>query len=327
MRCRRCGQPTAHPSAAGYCPYCAARAPQLHWVAEPPPSTQRPLAAPRRARYTGPPRYPAPPRWGFPALPWPSTRDPERSGPDVSVQLLGGTLAPLLWATAAVALVAAGGEAWRYGLLLESRDGALSAGMVAASDALVSSAGWIAPLLGLLAGLFVVPWTLSAMRAAAAVAGVRPARSARSVVLGWLVPGPNLSVPGSVLAEIEHAALRRPPGARPRPSRLLVTWWALWAGSVLFAAVVALWALRAGVQAQADGVVLHALLDALAAATASVTALLVARFTRLLGPVRATAREVVAAVHPPPQQGSGTRATDGGPVDLTPSRPAAATFA
>ena len=43
----------------------------------------------------------------------------------------------------------------------------------------------------------------------------------------WLVPGLNLSLPGSLLAEIEHSALGRPADRRPRPSRLLLVWWAL----------------------------------------------------------------------------------------------------
>jgi hypothetical protein len=50
------------------------------------------------------------------------------------------------------------------------------------------------------------------------------------------------------------------------------------------------------VQAQADGVVLHALLDLLAVATAGVTAVLAVRLTRLLTPSRGMHREVLIAV-------------------------------
>ena len=100
---------------------------------------------------------------------------------------------------------------------------------------------------------------------------MRPVAVVRAtIVLGWLVPGLNLAVPGSVLAEIEHAALDRPADRRPRPSRLLRVWWVLWVAGVLLAAVVLAWSLRTGVQARADGVVLHAVLDLLAAATAGV---------------------------------------------------------
>ena len=80
------------------------------------------------------------------------------------------------------------------------------------------------------------------------------------------------------------------------PSRLLTAWWVLWVADLLFFAVVALWSLRTGVQAQADGVVLHAVLDLLAAATAGVTAVLAVRLTRLLTPSRGTHREVLVAV-------------------------------
>jgi hypothetical protein len=203
---------------------------------------------------------------------------------------------PVLWATAAVALLAAAAETWRYALLLVSRDGALDAGTVAASDAFVTAAGTVAPILSVLGGALVVLWTVRARQAAAAVAGVRPSRSARAVVLGWLVPGVNLVVPGSVLAEVEHTALRLPAARRPRPSALLLAWWAAWAASGLFAVAVLLWSLRTGVQARADGVLLHAVLDLLAVLTAALTALLVARLTRLLVPDRRAPREVLVSV-------------------------------
>jgi hypothetical protein len=206
---------------------------------------------------------------------------------------------PLLWATAAVALLAAGAEVWRYALLLASRDGALRAEAVAASDALVASAGTVAPILSLVVGVLMVLWTLRAAQAAADRAGVRPSRSSRMILLGWLVPGLNLSIPGSVLAEIEHSAIGRPAERRPRPSRLLVVWWALWVASVVLTAVVLLWSLRTGVQARADGVVLHAVLDLLAAVTAGVTARLVLRLTRLLAPAAPRRREVLVRVDPP----------------------------
>jgi hypothetical protein len=231
-------------------------------------------------------------------------KDPARSdappppGPLQTARSLLGTLVPLLWATSAVALLAAGAEVWRYVLLLASRDGALSAGAVAASDALVASAGTVAPVLTAVSGALLVLWTVRAAQAAADRADVRPARSRRAIVAGWLVPGLNLSVPGSVLAEIEHSALGLPPGLRPRPSRLLVVWWVLWAGGVVLSVVVLLWSLRTGVQARADGVVLHAVLDLLAAVTAAVTARVVLLLTRLLAPSAPRRREVLVRVGP-----------------------------
>jgi hypothetical protein len=65
---------------------------------------------------------------------------------------------------------------------------------------------------------------------------------------------------------------------------------------VLLSLVVLAWSLRTGVQARADGVVLHAVLDVLAAVTAGVTAVLVTRLTRLLGPPRVRRRELLVSV-------------------------------
>jgi len=294
--CPRCGRP-APPEAGRFCPYCGRYLAALTWVAEPPPGAAPPLPAPPRPPYAGPPRYRYLPRWGFPARAWPppGQTGPPPPDPVWGARSLAASAVPVLWATAAVSLLAAAAETWRYALLLASRDGALDAAAVAASDAFVAAAGTVAPILGVLAGLLVVLWSVRARRAAAEVAGVRPARSAAVVVLGWLVPGINLVVPGSVLAEVEHTALRLPPARRPRPSRLLLAWWAAWAAGGVLTVVVLLWSLRTGVQARADGVVLHAVLDLVAAATAVLTALLVSRLTRLLLPGRAR-REVLVSV-------------------------------
>lgn len=268
-------------------------------MARPPePDNPPPVAAPR-APYAGPPRYRLRPRGGYPALPWAPRPGPAVPGPPDATRALTGTVVPLLWATAAVALVAAGAEVWRYVLLLTSRVDALSAPVVAASDALVLSAGTIAPILTLVAGGLVVLWTVRAAAAAASASGVVPSRSVRDIVVGWVLPGVNLAVPGSLFAEIEHAALGRPADARPRPSRLVLVWWVLWAASGVLAAVVLLWGLRTGVQARADGVVLHAALDVLAAGTAGVTSVLLTRLTRLLAPARTDRREILVRLTGP----------------------------
>lgn len=302
MTCPRCGRRSV-PSGGPFCPHCGRYLAILRWVAEPPPSAQPP-APPARISvpYTGAPRYRFIPRWGFTPGPWagePVETEPAGRDPLLASRALVATAVPLLWATTAVALIAAGAELWRYVLLLLSRDGALGAGTVAASDALVTAAGTIAPILAVMAGMLIVVWTVRASQAAADDAEVVSARSVRAVVLGWLIPGLNLVVPGSVLAEIEHTALHRPPQQRPHPSRLLITWWALWAGGGLLAAIVLLWSLRTGVQARADGVLLHALLDAVASATAAATAVLIVRLTRLLGPARAGRRELLVQVKEP----------------------------
>ncbi|HEY0815304.1 MAG TPA: DUF4328 domain-containing protein [Pseudonocardia sp.] len=295
LSCPRCRVPV---EANGRCLQCGRYVTPMTWVAIPPPGTVSPPRV-RLPRYSGPPRYPFIPRWGFPALPW---TEPEEAAPPQAPDALTaarttlGTLVPLLWATATVAVLACGAEVWRYTLLLASRSDALPAGAVAASDALVAAAGTVAPILAIVAGVMLVLWSVRTSRAAGDHAGVVPARSARAIVAGWLLPVVNLSVPGSVLAEIEHTGMERPARQRPRPSALLVWWWALWVANLLFGLVVVLWSLRTGVQALADGVVLHALLDLLAAVTAGVTAVLTARLTRLLTPRRTARREVLVAV-------------------------------
>ncbi len=301
VRCRYCG----HVGSAG--PYCSGcgrylvTAP-LEWVATPPASVYPP-APPRlpRSPYRGAPAYRWIPRWGFPAAPW---RDPDGDAPEppsalYAARALAGTVVPLLWATAVVALIAAGAEVWRYVLLLQSRDEALAPAAVAASDALVAAAGVVAPVLAVVAGLATVLWTLRANQAAAEWAEVAPARSPRAVLLGWVVPGWNLVVPGSVLAEIEHAVLERPVEARPRPSRLLLAWWISWVVGGVLAAFAIGWLFLPGVQARADGVVLHAVVDLVATVSAALLARFITHITRLLGPFRAARREVLVSVASP----------------------------
>lgn len=311
-RCRRFVPPGAGP----YCPH----APVLRWVAEPPSSGPPPLPRPPRPPYAGPPRYWERPRGGFPARPWRAPLPPAPSRPEQGARTLAGVVVPLLWALAAVALLAGGAEVWRYVLLLRSREDALAADTVAASDALVLAAGVGSVLLGLVAGGLLVAWTLRAAVAAAARSGSHPSRTAPEVVFGWVVPGLNLGVPGSVLAEIEHGALDRPRDRRPRPSRLVTVWWVLWVAGVVGSVVALVWSRRTGVQAQADGVVLHAALDLLAAVTAGTTAVLVGRLTALLGPVRAPRRRILLAV---PTPGASRRpARPVTPSDAAPAAPA-----
>lgn len=309
--CPRCGRQA--PAGAGpFCPWCGRYLAALEWVASPPdpgtlPAPVRPPAAPPRARrYTGPPRYRTAPRWGLPVGPWRPPPGPD----DVAVpaleraRALAGQLVPVLWVTLGACALAAVAEVWRYGLLLASRSDALSASAVGWSDALVRFGGWASVAATLAAGVLLVQWSLWASRAAADRAGTRPARSRRTVLLGWLVPGWNLAAPGSLLAETEHAALELPPDRAPRPSRELLVWWALWVLSVLLAAVTLLWRLRSGTQALADGVVLHAWLDALAAVTAWRTVRVVRRIGALLEPSPQGRRELL--VPAPPATGPAT---------------------
>jgi hypothetical protein len=69
----------------------------------------------------------------------------------------------------------------------------------------------------------------------------------------------------------------------------------------------------------ADGVVLHAVVDLLAALTAAATAMVVSRLTALLGPVRVVRREVVLAAAADRQMTAGPDVT---PSPPTPAAPA-----
>ncbi|MGQ0482281.1 MAG: DUF4328 domain-containing protein [Pseudonocardia sp.] len=302
MTCPRCGR--AQPGEAGgpFCAHCGQFLVPMRWVASPPPADpSRPGTRPvPRQPYAGPPRYRNTPTWGYPALPWQRAGSEAESRPPVEV-LLGqaGLLVPMLRGLAVLAVLSAFAEGWRYVLLLRSRTSALNAREVAASDALVGAASWVTVLLTVAVGFLLLRWVLGALRASAARTGRLPARSARTVVLGWLVPGANIAVPGSVMAEIEHAALDRPPGQRPTPSTLVRVWWGLWASNVVLGLVSVGWLLREGAQARADGVVQHALLDLVVAATAVVTARLVTELTALIAPPRVVPLPRVVRVSAP----------------------------
>lgn len=266
--------------------------PRYEWVATPPPGAGAPAPRPHRGPYTGPPSYRTPPRWGFPALAWrwPTTvsgLDADAPAPIDRLRSRGRLAASALWMLAAVALLAFGAEVWRYVLLLLSRDGALSRGVVEVSDSLVVTGAVLALVAGALSLLGTVWWLFTARRIAGEVAGYSAPRPDWQVLPSLVVPLVNLVVPGSVLAELEHAVLRRPSAERPRPSPLVRWWWAAWVVSVVLFVVTIVWRYRSGVQAEADGVLLNALTDLAAAWLAVMTELVVARFTALLAPVDA----------------------------------------
>ncbi|MBB5958794.1 hypothetical protein FHS29_005403 [Saccharothrix tamanrassetensis] len=263
---------------------------RVDWVATPPPGAypRRRPGAPARP-YTGPPAYPVPPRWGFPLLAWRWPTSVATDGaPTDSVdqaQRLARTASHALGLAGLTALWAAGSEVWRYVLLLLSRYGALSSTTVDVSDAMVRASSLVAVVAGIAGLVLTLLWLRRARSAAASAAGYRPSRSDTEVLVGVLVPGVNLVVPGAVAAELEHAALRLPASARPVPSRLVRWWWGLWAFTVLFVTFTVVWSFRSSVQALADGVLLHAVSDLLGAAVAFVTAVVVRRLTNLLLPV------------------------------------------
>jgi hypothetical protein len=290
VTCPRCLRPVpSMRGAPGVCVYCGHSLSAVGWVAWPPGGYGEAARSRRRVGYPGPPVYAYPPRWGFPLLTWrrPMSIVPVPVSPAVRARALAGTAGPLLWLAAVISLLAAAAELWRYALLLDSRFDALPASRLRLSDALVVTSGVVAVLAGGLAALVSLLWVLRAYDAAADVAGVRPSRSKPVLLAGWLVPGPNLLVPGATLAEIEHAALRRPAQRRPAPSRLVRVWWVAWVVGAVLAWATLLWSVRDSTQAQADGVLLHAAVDVAAAVVAGLTALVIRSLTSLLQPVNA----------------------------------------
>jgi Domain of unknown function (DUF4328) len=292
---------------------------RVGWVATPPPGAP-PYTRPRRLRYLGPPSYASPPRWGFPPLAWrwPTSVAGTPVRPPVSVERVraaGNYASTLLAVLTTIMLFAAGTEIWRYVLLVRSRTGALPRATVNTSDALVLAGSIFAITVALFALVLTVFWLALARSVAADLAGHEPARPDWQVLLGLVVPGLNLVVPGSVLAELEHTVLRRPLEKRPRPSRLILSWWIAWALSGLLCLATVLWRLRSGVQAEADGVLLTALTYVAAAVVAVLTLRVIRRLTTLLVPIDPASVRLMHVIK-----------VDGAPnPPLRPGRPAGST--
>jgi hypothetical protein len=201
------------------------------------------------------------------------------------VRSVGGHAAAMMWAVAALSLMAAAGEIWRYVLLLQSRGGALSDQVVATSDAVVTIGAVLALAFAIIGGAVTIWWLNLARHAAAEAAEQIPQRKDWQVVTYLLVPGVNLAMAGVILAELEHQVLHRPADQRPSPTRATLIWWTAWVVSGLLFAVTIIWRFRNGVQAEADGVILSGVTDLAAAALAVLTALTVRRISTLLAPV------------------------------------------
>lgn len=264
----------------------------MRWVALPPGEGRPRIGDDRRARapYSGPPAYDSVPRWGFPHVVWrwPTAVQGTSAATPVPSQrllLIARNAVAVLWTVVGLAGVAAGAELWRYVLLVLSRDRALSPSVVGASDALVLTFSLLTFVVSAFALAVSVWWLLVARRAAADQAGQKPPRSTAQVLVGLLVPGLNLAMAGSILAELEHAAIRRPANRRPTPSRLVLAWWAAWVANAVLLTLTLVWRARDGVQAQVDAVFLTALTDLAAVLLAVLTLQVVRRFTRLLAPM------------------------------------------
>lgn len=259
-----------------------------------PPGAVRRSRVRRKLPYTGPPAYGAHPKWGFPALAWrwptavPGTTTEQPVTVD-RVRAVAGHASAMLWTVAALTVISAGGEIWRYVLLLQSRNGALPASLVAASDAVVTIVAILAMAFSVVTAVVALWWLHLARHAAADLADQRPARRDWQVLVYMLVPGINLAMAGVVLAELEHQVLRRPADERPAPTKPVKIWWAVWAASGVLFGVTVLWRFRETAQAHADGVILTVFTDLAAAAVAVLTAQMIRRLVALLAPIDPTA--------------------------------------
>jgi hypothetical protein len=201
-----------------------------------------------------------------------------------------------VWLVLLSALLAAGAEVWRYVLLVLGRDRALSGDLVQMSDIAVNTGALLAVGIGAVTLVLVLRWLFAARQVAARQAGQTLARQDWQVLLGVLLPGLNLFLAGSILAELENTALGRTD--RPRPSRLVRAWWLAWVAGEVLAVTTILLGLRTGVQARADGVLWHAAADLAAAGLAGITAAVVTAITTLIVPLslRSPRRERVVRV-------------------------------
>ncbi|PVZ09608.1 DUF4328 domain-containing protein [Actinomycetospora cinnamomea] len=314
MICPRCGRPQPPQDSPGapragatrYCVHCGRVLAGVRWVALPPDALHPGEPRVPRRPYAGPPRYRTTPRWSLRS--WMPAPEPGDEGPlatprpreaEEVLRRTAGLLVRLATTTAALAGIAAVAEAWRYGLLVASRSSALSPGPLAFSDALVTLVGLLTPVAALATGGLFLRWLHLARGIAASISGTRPARRTWAVIVGSVLPGPNLTVPGAALAEVEHAASGEPASARPRPSTPVWRWWLAWDASVVLGVVAVLRGLGDSTQALADAVLLHALADVAAAVAALATVRVVAHLTELLAPeLRPAGREAVMGVSP-----------------------------
>lgn len=277
--CPRCRvrQPDNGGDRCAHCGYLRHR-----WVAHPPPGgPPRRSAPPARPPYAGPPSYRGrPPRWAFPPVVWqdadPGPAAPPRRDPSGGLRLAAGLAA----ATAALGLIAAAAEFWRFTLLLQGRTMVLSGATVRASDLFVAAAGAGVVVFGLAALLAAAVAVTRTYPVAARRLGMAPARSSTAVLARLLVPGWNLYGAGQIVTEVDRMLRAKDaPADRPwRASRLTIGWWVSWVVSAALMLTALARGLGGSLQAIADTVELHILVDLAGAVTAGLGAAMLLRF-------------------------------------------------
>lgn len=256
--------------------------------------------------------------------------------------LLAAGLAAL---TGLAAAAAAAGEGWRYLLMARGRTQVLDADVLAADDRLVQLASWTTLVLSLVAALTFVMVVVRLHGQAARLAGRAPSRPAPAVLARLMIPGWNLYGAGQVVAELDGTLAARYELAagrgRPRPGRLAQLWAVAWAVSGLLVLAMLGRAFGTSLQAVADTVELHFVVDLLAVLVAGLSCALALRWRRLgngrdrrdlrgwtVAPPQPTSRRGTPAVTTPvgPQESDTTATTepaaDQPPTENTPPSPA-----
>ncbi len=230
------------------------------WVARAPRKKSGKPRSSSKPRNSETPRYDEMPRWGLVDRPIPEPDDGESRIERWAVAAPG-----LLALTGSLLLLAAAAELLRYGILLYNRTRLVDSTTVIISDAFVSFAGLIAIVIGVSAAVASACWLVSRRHSVFERADMRDPRSIRELIIGSLVPGLSLVMPGVFLTEL--VAVR---GGADR-ARLLVAvriWWGLWVFDWALIGAAIWWRTRDSLQAQADGVLFYAFVSLVGACLA-----------------------------------------------------------
>lgn len=267
--CARCGaQWPVHRHPIQWCPRCHGvllaparrdtppRARNYRWVARKPREQRRARSA---SPSTATPRYAQPPQWGLidpPPLPQSTSRTP--------LAFFADRVESLLIVTALMFVLAAVAEGFRYGVLLRNRSHLIEQWVLTCSDAAVWSTSVVSLLAALFAALAAVGWLIRARAQEFDRLGRTDPRATPTLVAGCVVPLLNLVAPGVFLTEL---ALHR-----PHAQRVAVRiWWCAWVFGAALAVAAIAWRSADSLQAKADGVMLTAVTDLVAAGVALVT--------------------------------------------------------
>ncbi|MGA9873702.1 MAG: DUF4328 domain-containing protein [Rhodococcus sp. (in: high G+C Gram-positive bacteria)] len=209
------------------------------------------------------PKYDEIPRWGLTDRPVGPREERE-----TRLKRWASAAPGLLTLVGALLSLAVVAELVRYSVLLYNRTRLVGQTTVITSDALVFFAEIAAIVIGVAAAVASACWLVRARRAVYERAGSRDPRSARSILLGCLVPVLSLVMPGVYLTEVVNV---RGGTDQHRLLVLVRIWWATWIANWLLIVAASLWRLRDSLQAQADGVLLAALVAFVGAALAVAT--------------------------------------------------------